>query len=76
MRVEGLAMNGDEPDQPKRHAGGRPRLDPSGQPSVMVGVRVRAADFDRLYHEARRARMTIAEFCRRAIVAQTRQTDR
>jgi hypothetical protein len=38
----------------------------------MVGVRVRAADFDRVYRAARAARCTVAEFCRRAIVARTR----
>jgi hypothetical protein len=50
---------------------GRPPLDPEG-PSVKVGARVSARQFDQLYRVAREQRTTIAEVVRRVLTTTLR----
>jgi len=49
-----------------RKPGGRRPLEP-GRASVSVTIRLPAAQYDRLYHQATRARCTLPEHVRRLV---------
>ena len=55
---------------PKRR--GRPRLD-AADTSVSLHVRISAKQFDRLYGEASRQRVTLADLIRAAIATQLKR---
>ncbi len=46
---------------------GRPRLSPSGEPSTEVSFRLPVGMYDRMYAEAARQQVSVAEMIRRAV---------
>jgi len=51
---------------PEKKREGRPPLDPD-DPSVQVHFRLPGKEYDRLYHEAKAARLELSDYLRRTL---------